>query len=82
MILVNSFFKMQEVKKAELLPHDVRLLAKKGYTMGDALASGSFACVCKATKKIDGQDKPAAVKVIDLEKTTDDYRLKFLPREL
>lgn len=26
--------------------------------------------------------KPAAVKVIDLEKTTDDYRLKFLPREL
>lgn len=24
----------------------------------------------------------AAVKVIDLEKTTDDYRLKFLPREL
>ncbi|KAH9396245.1 Kinase-like [Tyrophagus putrescentiae] len=69
---------MQEVKKAELLPHDVRLLAKKGYTMGDALASGSFACVCKATFN----GRPAACKVIDLEKTTDDYRLKFLPREL
>ena len=40
--------------------------------------SGSFACVCKATYK----NKPAAVKVIDLEKTSDDYRLKFLPREL
>ncbi len=40
--------------------------------------SGSFACVCKATYK----GKPAAVKVIDLEKTSDDYRLKFLPREL
>ena len=28
------------------------------------------------------KDKPAAVKVIDLERTSDDYRLKFLPREL
>lgn len=42
------------------------------------VCSGSFACVCKATYK----GKPAAVKVIDLEKTSDDYRLKFLPREL
>ncbi|XP_017494896.1 PREDICTED: testis-specific serine/threonine-protein kinase 2-like, partial [Rhagoletis zephyria] len=69
---------MQEVKKVELASNDVKLLAIKGYTVGDPLNSGSFACVCKATAK----GKPAAVKVIDLEKTSDDYRLKFLPREL
>ena len=74
----RHFFDMQPVKKVQLLPNDVKLLAIKGYTVGDALNSGSFACVCKATYK----DKPAAVKVIDLEKTSDDYRLKFLPREL
>lgn len=69
---------MQEVKKVELASNDVKLLAIKGYTVGDPLNSGSFACVCKATVK----GKAAAVKVIDLEKTSDDYRLKFLPREL
>lgn len=69
---------MQEVKKVELPSSDVKLLAIKGYTVGDPLNSGSFACVCKATAK----GKAAAVKVIDLEKTSDDYRLKFLPREL
>lgn len=69
---------MQPVKKVQLASNDVAILAMKGYTIGDALNSGSFACVCKATYK----NKPAAVKVIDLEKTSDDYRLKFLPREL
>lgn len=69
---------MQEVKKVELASSDTKLLALKGYTIGDALNSGSFACVCKATFK----GKASAVKVIDLEKTSDDYRLKFLPREL
>ena len=69
---------MQPVKKVQLASGDVKLLAMKGYTIGEALNSGSFACVCKATYK----GKPAAVKVIDLEKTSDDYRLKFLPREL
>jgi len=69
---------MQPIKNIELPPNDVKLLAIKGFTIGDALNSGSFACVCKATYK----SIPAAVKVIDLEKTSDDYRLKFLPREL
>ncbi|KAI2799679.1 hypothetical protein RDWZM_004348 [Blomia tropicalis] len=69
---------MQPVKNVELAPNDVKLLSLKGFTVGDALNSGSFACVCKATYK----NVPAAVKVIDLEKTSDDYRLKFLPREL
>ena len=69
---------VQPVKKVELPQKDVQLLAMKGYTIGDALNSGSFACVCKATYKT----RPAAVKVIDLERTSDDYRLKFLPREL
>ena len=69
---------MQPVKKIPFAPNDIKVLAIKGFTVGDPLNSGSFACVCKATYK----DRPAAVKVIDLEKTSDDYRIKFLPREL
>ncbi|KAH9409619.1 PREDICTED: testis-specific serine/threonine-protein kinase 2-like [Rhagoletis zephyria] len=69
---------MQPVKNVQLASNDIKLLAMKGYTVGDALNSGSFACVSKATYK----GKPAAVKVINLEKTSDDYRIKFLPREL
>ena len=69
---------MQPVQKINLAPNDVKLLAIKGFKVGEPLNSGSFACVCKAT--FNGE--VAAVKVIDLEKTSDDYRLKFLPREL
>ena len=69
---------VQPIKPISLATNDVKLLAKKGYTVGVPLNSGSFACVCKATYK----GKPAAVKVINLEKTSDDYRIKFLPREL
>jgi len=69
---------MQPVKNVQLAPTDIQLLGMKGYTIGKALNSGSFACVSAATYK--GQ--PAAVKIIDLEKTSDDYRIKFLPREL
>ena len=57
---------------------DTHKLANKGFVIGKPLNSGSFACVYTAT--FNGE--PAAVKVIDLEKTSEDYRLKFLPREL
>ena len=65
-------------EKIVLAPNDAKLLEKRGYKLGDPLNSGSFACVCRATFK----DTPVAAKVIDLEKTSDDYRLKFLPREI
>lgn len=65
-------------EKIKLAPNDIKLLEKRGYKLGDPLNSGSFACVCRATYK----DQPVAAKVIDLEKTSDDYRLKFLPREI
>lgn len=69
---------MSKKEKITLSPHDAKLLEKKGFKLGDPLNSGSFACVCRATF----HDTPVAAKVIDLEKTSDDYRLKFLPREL
>lgn len=57
---------------------DEFLLEKKGYKIGQEISSGSFARVFKCTRNND----PCAVKVIDLSKTSDDYKLKFLPREL
>lgn len=65
-------------EKIKLAPNDVKLLEKRGYKLGDPLNSGSFACVCRATYN----ETPVAAKVIDLEKTSDDYRIKFLPREI
>ncbi|KAI2801163.1 protein serine threonine kinase [Blomia tropicalis] len=69
---------MQSLKEVELTPNDQKLLEKRGFKLGAPLNSGSFACVCKATYN----GTPIAAKVIDLEKTSDDYRLKFLPREI
>ena len=53
-------------------------LKKKGYTIHDKLGYGSFSRVFKAKYK----GKDIACKVIDLDKTSSDYRNKFLPREL
>ena len=53
-------------------------LKKKGYTLQDKLGYGSFSRVFKAKYK----NKEIACKVIDLDKTSSDYRNKFLPREL
>lgn len=65
-------------EKIKLASNDVKLLEKRGFKLGDPLNSGSFACVCRATFN----STPVAAKVIDLEKTSDDYRIKFLPREI
>ena len=55
------------------------MLKRKGYTIEkSALNSGSFAAVYKASR--DGQQ--IAVKLIDCELNSEDYRYKFLPREL
>ncbi|KAF7496537.1 Testis-specific serine/threonine-protein kinase 1 [Sarcoptes scabiei] len=64
--------------KCNLPANEIELLKKRGFKIGHPLNSGSFALVCKATY----QEQPIAVKVIDLEQTSNDYRLKFLPREI
>ena len=62
----------------KLPKHDLDLLKLKGYTIGKAINSGSFSVVCKADLK----GKAIAVKIINLMKTSKDYKDKFLPREL
>lgn len=69
---------MQAKQKIKLAQNDIKLLEKRGFKIGEPLNTGSFACVCRATF----QNEPIAAKVIDLEKTSEDYRLKFLPREI
>ncbi|RWR98965.1 Testis-specific serine/threonine-protein kinase 1-like protein [Dinothrombium tinctorium] len=54
------------------------MLKKKGFTIGEKINFGSFSKVYRAKYN----KKDIAVKVIDLEKTSADYRNKFLPREL
>jgi hypothetical protein len=70
---------MSNQKKSIVLPKmDKNLLAKKGFTIGEQLNSRSFSRVCGATYK----SRVIAVKIIDLEKTLNIYRNKFLPSEL
>jgi serine kinase len=64
--------------KINLSQYERQLLQKKGFTVGDPINSGSFSRVCRATY----QNRAIAAKIIDLEKTSTDYRFKFLPREL
>lgn len=59
-------------------PRIEETLKKRGFTLHDKLGYGSFSRVFKAKYK----NKEIACKVIDLEKTSLDYRNKFLPREL
>ncbi|RWS07433.1 testis-specific serine/threonine-protein kinase 3-like protein [Dinothrombium tinctorium] len=64
-------------------PQTEQLLKKRGFTIGEKINFGSFAKVYKAKQiEKDGKEKVIAVKVIDLDKTSTDYRQKFLPREL
>ena len=59
--------------------YEKSLLKKKGYTIIEpAISSGSFAAVFRARRN--GQK--IAAKLIDCELNSDDYRYKFLPREL
>ena len=46
--------------------------------IGQQLNSGSFSVVCKAKYK----GRNTAVKIINLDKTSNDYRNKFFPREI
>ena len=65
-------------EQPKISDQDLQTLKKNGYTIGTPLNSGSFAQVYRATR----HGEQCAVKVLDLTKTSEEYRLKFLPREL
>jgi len=67
------------MSKVVLPETELELLRRKGYTIMEQLNAGSFSKVCKAKNR---ENVMIAVKIIDLEKTSLDYRNKFLPREL
>ena len=77
---------MSGIKKSDIAkkddspcsPEETKMLDKKGFKIGDKINFGSFSKVYKAKYL----DKDIAVKVIDLTKTSFEYRQKFLPREL
>lgn len=57
----------------------VKYLTKSNYTIVGELGEGSYAKVYKVQT---AKGKFRAAKVIDLSKATDNYRVKFMPREL
>ncbi|KAI1305816.1 Testis-specific serine/threonine-protein kinase 1 [Halotydeus destructor] len=59
-------------------PKTLEIIKNKGFHIGIELNFGSFSRVHKGTFK----GKNVAVKIIDLSKTSNDFRTKFLPREL
>ena len=52
------------------------------YTFGKLLNSGKYGHVFEGLMIEKGKKRSIAVKIIDLEKTSNDYRQKFLPKEL
>lgn len=62
--------------------HTKQALKKHGFTIKEKLNYGSFSKVYKALYERDGHVTDVAVKVIDLAKTSIEYKLKFIPREL
>ncbi|XP_054163326.1 testis-specific serine/threonine-protein kinase 2-like [Oppia nitens] len=66
-------------KLVKLSDEESNILSRKGYTIEKySLNSGAYADVYKG--QYNGQD--VAIKVIDTRKVSEDYRSKFLPREL
>lgn len=61
------------------LTHATHYLNSKGFRVLDKVGSGNYA---KVYRVINPENKELAVKVIDLAKTSQNYRVKFLPREL
>ena len=55
------------------------VLASKGFRVLEKCGSGNYAKVYKIRSP---DDKDYAVKIIDLSKTSKNYRVRFLPREL
>lgn len=56
------------------------VLANKGYEVTGKIGSGTYAKVYKLRNI--KTNKEVAVKIIDLTKTSENYRVRFLPREM
>lgn len=56
------------------------ILTKKGYEVLNRIGSGTYARVYKVRNL--KNNKELAVKIIDLTKTSEKYRVRFLPREM
>ena len=62
-------------------PHSKELkkeLDLRGYTVGDVIANGCYSTIYKAKKG----NRDVALKIIDLQTVTENYRKKYIPREL
>lgn len=61
------------------LTHATYYLNTKGFRVLEKVGSGNYA---KVYRVINPENKELAVKIIDLNKTSQNYKVKFLPREL
>ena len=66
-------------EESKQLTHATYYLNSKGFRVLDKVGSGNYA---KVYRVINPENKELAVKIIDLSKTSQNYRVKFLPREL
>lgn len=73
--ILNSSSRIREPKISKDM---INKLKTMDIFIGQQLNSGSFSIVCKAKYK--GMN--TAVKIIHLDKTSNDYRNKFFPREI
>ncbi|RWS24174.1 serine/threonine protein kinase-like protein 5 [Leptotrombidium deliense] len=67
---------------AQVDPKTEAVFTRKGYKLKDRLAAGAFGQVYSAYKISEGEKEMCAVKVMDLEKCSEKFKQKFLPREL
>lgn len=67
-------------ERAQLDPRTEALFTRKGYKVMDKISEGAFGKVYTASKITNNE--MCAVKVMDLEKCSEKFRSKFLPREL
>ena len=76
----ESSHRESEVKQQDSLQsHATYYLTTKGFRVLDKVGSGNYA---KVYRVINPENREIAVKIIDLNKTSANYRVKFLPREL
>ena len=69
------------VRRLKSKAEDVEELELRGYTLGQTLGEGTYGKVKQATsKRLHG--KRVAVKIVNQKKAPDDFRKKFLPREI
>lgn len=68
-------------EKAQVDPKTEAVFVRKGYRLEDKISAGAFGQVYTAVN-LNADNELCAVKVMDLEKCSDKFKQKFLPREL